>query len=181
MNKKLLIIAFVIISLFQIYFPLDIILQKEDILKNGKEYKFEIKLLEPYDKIEKQYIYLNFKENNILVLDDKDWEWEETIYILLENDKKGFAKAKSVSKNKPKSDDFVKAQVLYADDKELFFNYSFSKYFFQKKHIKKAKKIYLKHLRDSNNVVYAVVKAKEGEAILKDVMVNKTSFKDLLD
>ena len=96
-NKKILLPAFILVALVQLYVPSKMILHREEILDTGKEYKFKTAPIDPTDPFRGKYITLRYDENMVEIQNEKDWVRGETIYVFLAKDSDGFAKIKSGS------------------------------------------------------------------------------------
>ena len=62
MNKKILLIsAFVLVVLVQLYVPAKMIWGREEVLNTGTEYKFRTAPIDPNDVFRGKYINLNYE------------------------------------------------------------------------------------------------------------------------
>lgn len=68
-NKKILFILFITVVIAQLFIPVKIILNKEDILKTGTAFKFKTAPIDPTDPFRGEYIILNFDENEFKIED----------------------------------------------------------------------------------------------------------------
>jgi hypothetical protein len=183
--KKLLIISFVFVALLQLAVPFKMIFDQERIINSGKEYKFKIIPVDPYDAFRGRYITLSFEKNTYTILSADTFMNDETVYISLTTDSAGFADIAHVSKIIPESQiDFVSAKVNYFYDKQLTFTYPFNKFYMEETKAPNAEKVYRESVRrtndnDSTQNGYAIVSVKDGEAALKDVIINGIYIKTL--
>ncbi len=183
MNKKFAFIAFVVVALVQLYVPASMILGREVVLAKGKEYKFRTAPVDPNDPFRGKYMVLDFLENRITVSDLYGFKTGDYIYAVLTIDSSGYAHLNSVSKTKPAANtDFVKVKIAsinkaHLDAMELFIEYPFERYYMSESKVDDATVVYQESVRDTNQVVYAVVKIKDGDAVLKDVMIDGVSIK----
>ena len=185
MNKKNIILsAFILMALVQLFVPAKMILDSENVLKEGTEYKFKTAPIDPSDPFRGKYITLSYSENTVDISNEKDWEVGETIYVLISTDMAGFVKINSVTKDKPSShNDFVKATVSFVTDdhsNKLTINYPFDRYYMEESKAHDAELTYTQSLQDANQVAYALVSIKDGEAVLKDVFVDGTSIREIV-
>lgn len=180
-NKKLLLPVFILVALAQLYVPAKMILDREDILDTGKAYKFKTEPIDPNDPFRGKYIALNYDENTIKIQNEEDWVSGETIYVLLSTDSNGYAKIKSVSKNKiTNSQDFVKAKVTWVNGNVLNIEYPFYRFYMEESKANDAEMEYRESQIDSNQVAYALVYIKEGESVLKDVLIDGVSISKIV-
>ena len=183
-SKKIILPIFIVVALAQLYVPFKMIFDREEILKTGTEYKFSTAPIDPSDPFRGKYIILSYKDNVIAVKDEKSWATGETVYVSLVKDEAGFAKIASVSKEKPSENkDFVKAEVSAVSSdgtNKLTLYYPFDRYYMEESKAYDAEIIYAESAQDSTQIAYALVSIKEGEAVLKDVLINGTPIKEIV-
>jgi uncharacterized membrane-anchored protein len=182
-SKKIIILAFILVALVQIYVPAKVILDRAIVLSSGKEFKFKTAPIDPTDPFRGKYITLNFNENMIEIQNKENWVRGETVFVLLVTDNIGFAKIKSVSKAKPlDSQDFLKATVNYVthDGSKVSIEYPFDRFYMEESKAYHAELTYRRALPDTSQVAYALVNIKNGESVLKDVMINGVSIREIV-
>jgi len=181
-KMKIYVILFIFMALVQLYVPAKMIFDSEAVLSTGKEFKFKTAPIDPEDPFRGKYITLSYEDNFIQVQNDKDWIRNELVYISLLTDRNGYAKIQSVSKTKPKENpDFVKAKVSHVDinnNNKLIVDYPYDRFYMEESKAPIAEEVYLESLRDSTQVAYALVHIKDGEAVIKDVMINGRSIRE---
>jgi uncharacterized membrane-anchored protein len=183
-NKKLLLTALVIVALLQLYFPAKMIIDRENVLNTGKEFKFKTAPIDPNDPFRGKYITLVFKENSFDVHLDSNWTYNESVFVILTADEQGFSKIKSVSREKPADNqDFIKAKVTHVSHNgsyRLFIEYPFNRFYMEESKAYDAELLYRRSLPDTTQKIYALVNIKEGDAVLKDVRINDISIREIL-
>ena len=183
-NKKILLPVFILIALVQLFVPAKIILDREDILDKGKEYKFKTKPIDPNDPFRGKYITLRYEDDMIEIQNESDWLRGEIIYVFLTTDDEGFAEIQSVSKENPANNqDFIKTKVSYVTDdgsNKLIIDYPFDRYYMEESKAYDAELIYRESQRDTSQIAYALVSIKDGEAVLKDVLINGVSIREIV-
>ncbi len=78
---------------------------------------------------------------------------------------------------------FVKAKVSFVSDdgsQQLTVDFPFDRYYMEESKAVEAEQVYRESLPDTNQVAYALVKIKDGEAVLKDVLINDVSIRDIV-
>lgn len=184
MNKNILIFIFILLASAQLYVPASMIWSREEILAKGKEYKFKTAPIDPNDIFRGKYIYLSFQEHEVQVQNTSEYDPNQSIYILLTTDSSGFAKIQSASKVKPNdTHDFVKVIDFYTSNykgNRVIFEYPFERYYMEESKAPEAEKIYVQSSRDSTQITYALVSIKDGESVLKDVIIGGTSIKEIV-
>lgn len=180
-NKKNILLLFTLIVLAQLYVPLQMIFNQEDIIKTGTEFKFQTAPIDPYDPFRGKYITLFFKEREIKVKNAKKYISGETIFATIITNKNGFAKVSSISKTKPKNNDsYLKLKIGFTlNNDKIAIDFPFNRFYMNENIASKAEKIYQESSVKKKNETYALVAVKNGEAVIKDVRINEVSIKDL--
>lgn len=186
-NRKLSVFFFILVALAQLYVPAKMIFDREDVLETGTEYKFRTAPIDPNDPFRGKYITLNYVDNNYLVKDDGSWVDGESVFVTLLNDKDGFAFIGAVSKVKPSnSQDFLKAKMrlINPDDFDskikLMIEYPFDRYYMGEFKANDAERAYNKSLQDTMRITYALVMIKNGDSVLKDVLIDGISIEEIV-
>lgn len=183
-NKYLLLIAFVFVAAAQIYVPTAMILEREDILANGKTFKFKTTPVDPNDPMRGKYITLIFDENVHKTIDDQKYERGAYVFVFLNENQDGFAEILDLSLEPPEEKiDYVKAKIrsvsTYNDTTSIFLDYPFGRYYMEEFKAPEAEKQYGESLNDSSKTTYALVKIKDGDAVLEDVLIDGISIKEI--
>ena len=133
---------------------------------------------------EEKYITLRYEEDVIEIQNEKDWIRGEIIYVFLTTDNEGFAKIKSVSKENPTDNqDFLKTKVSHVTGNgfnKLTIDYPFDRYYMEESKAYDAELTYRKSQLDTSQIAYALVSIKDGEAVLKDVLINGVSIREIV-
>jgi uncharacterized membrane-anchored protein len=69
-----------LVVIAQLYVPLQMMFNQEDIMKTGTEFKFQTAPIDPYDPFRGKYITLFFKEREITVQNNIKWSNGETVF-----------------------------------------------------------------------------------------------------
>lgn len=182
--NKILLPAFIVVALAQLYVPAKMIFDREDVLKTGVEYKFKTAPVDPNDPFRGKYITLSFEENTVKVQNEADWTWNETIYLTLSTDDEGFAKIESASKQKPaERTDFLEAKISHVSTNkanELMVEYPFDRFYMEESKAYDAEQTYRESQRDPSQTTYASVFIRNGEAVLKDVLIDGISIREIV-
>ena len=131
MNKSILItIGFIIIVLAQWLVPAQMILEQEKVLTEGTPYKFRTRPIDPTDPLRGKYITLFYEVNKAKAIDSTHFGWGDDIYVYIENDTAGFAKATHISATKLEtSQDYVIAQARGTYNDNVNFDLPFDTFF----------------------------------------------------
>ncbi len=184
MNKRILISIFALLVLAQLYVPTSMILEKEDVLTNGQEFKFKTAPIDPHDLFRGKYIYLNFQANEVEVQSIKEYVYDENMYAIITKDSNGYAKIQSISKATPTdTENFVKIRVRNffgtGNRQRVVVGYPFDRYYMEESKAPVAEKAYNESIIDTTQITYALVSIKDGESVLKDVLINGVPIKEI--
>ncbi|QMU31395.1 GDYXXLXY domain-containing protein [Adhaeribacter radiodurans] len=183
-SKKFIIATFILVALVQLYVPAKMILDQKKILKIGTEFKFKTAPVDPHDPFRGKYITLNYAENEIKVPEKENWITGEPVYVSLAIGKDGFAKIKSVAKEKPGNNvPFVKAKVRYVTDNgsnQLTIDYPFDRFYLEESKAYDAELIYQQLQQDTTQITYALVSINNGNAVIKDVLIRDKSIREVV-
>ncbi len=175
-------LIFIVVVLLQLFVPAKMILDREDILKTGTQYKFKTQPVDPNDPFRGKYVTLNYEIDSAdAVAMDSTIHSGDRILVYLDTDSLGYAKLHSVSKFKKNTErDYVEAKVqsYNINTKKVNFQLEFNRYYMEEFKAKPAEDIYRKYnlKQDSTDNTYAMVAVKEGEAVLKDIYINDKSI-----
>ena len=180
MKTKNILIAFAVTALVQLFVPLKMIYDSEITAREGIEYRFKARPVDPNDPFRGKYITLSFDMED-LQTKDTTWASGETIYISLVNDKDGFAIAKNTSREKPEtSGDYISAKVVYLrENGKISVELPFDRYYMEEGKAPDAETAYAEYVnRKDYKPAYGLVAIKDGNAVLKDVIIDGIPIKD---
>jgi uncharacterized membrane-anchored protein len=167
----------VLLVLLQLWTPAAMIWNREDVLRSGKAFKFRSAPVDPNDPFRGKYIILSFKDNTFKNREKAAWTTGETAYVQLTTDSAGYATILEAFKNKPgRGVDFVKTTINYINSDSahtVAVVWPFERFYMEESKAHNAEKIYSQSLADSNNITYALVKVKDGDAVLENVFINE--------
>jgi uncharacterized membrane-anchored protein len=181
-NKKIFLALFILVVLAQLFVPAKMILDRESVLSNGKEFKFKTEPIDPTDPFRGKYITLSYEDNTFEIQDESDFTYNEVIYVTIITNSEGYAVISSVSKTEPDdTHDYFKAKVDFINDTgRLSVDFPFDRYYMEESKAYEAELVYRESQIDSNQVAYALVHVKDGQAVLKNVMIDGISIKDIV-
>ncbi|WP_452601404.1 GDYXXLXY domain-containing protein [Pontimicrobium sp. MEBiC06410] len=181
---KHIFILFVLIALVQLFIPIQMILGQETILDSGTAYKFRTEPIDPTDPFRGKYITLRYNINSAIT-PDTTWLRQDDVYVYIKKDSLGFAQLTQVSKKPlPVKEDYViaKASWYNYNTNTLRFNLPFNRFYMEESKAKPAEEAHREAQRDTiPNNTYALVYVKEGDAVLKNVIINKVPIADYVE
>lgn len=169
--------------------PAKMIWQKEAVLRNGKLFHFRTEPIDPAHPFKGRYIILNYEAGIYITthLDSTIDEYGQDIYVLLKKDSEGFAQVQQLVKEKPQNSvDFVKASIYYInryenDSARVQINFPFTEFYMNEFKAPKAESIYRESTIDSTQKTYALVSVLDGDAVVKDVIINDKPIKQVIN
>lgn len=185
--KKAIFSLFILMILVQLFVPANMIWNNEDVLKTGKEFKFKTAPIDPNDPFRGKYIFLSFDNITVEIPKEHDWKRGEAIYVSIKEDKNGFAIIDSVSRKEPQqTQDFIKAEIGFinsyqADKVTMNIRYPFERFYMEESKAYDAEITYRETRRDTTKTAYALVNVKEGDGVLKDVLINGVPIAELVN
>lgn len=184
--KTFSLLALLVVAAAQLFVPSKMIMDHESILEKGNEFRFKTAPIDPGDPFRGKYIRLNFDATEFDVGKETDWESRETVFVILENDEKGFAKITGVSKEPAKENlNYVKAKVSWLSENDsvntLMIEYPFDKFYMEESKALLAETAYHDAAVDTNQIAYAVVNILNGSAVICDVMIDGKSINDVVE
>ena len=183
MKSLYIFFLFLILAIGQIYVPARMIHNHEKVLKTGKAFKFKTKPVDPTNPFKGKYINLRFELEQFYT-SDSIWSRNDDIYVLLENDSLGYAKAVGVSVSKPSKGDYVRAKVYWYNSREktVQFSLPFNEFYMEESKAYDAELAYINLQREaSTKSIYALVHVRDGEAVLANVFVDKIPIADYVE
>jgi len=183
--KKIALVAFPIMCLAQWFVPGKMIYDQEAVLHTGTVYKFKTQPIDPTDPFRGSYITLYFEARSVEVNDPKEWAMGEKVFVILKNDSAGYAQIDHLSKTKPEGRDYIETTVEYVTEYQAPYTVNlalpFERFYLEESKAPEAERVYWEAARnDSAQVAYALVSIQNGNAALKDVMINDRSIVDIV-
>lgn len=189
--KKIIFPAFILMVLVQLFVPASMIFQQEDILKTGKAFKFKTAPFDPYDPFRGKYIRLAYDANEFEVPPDEKWTYGQTTYVSIDTDKEGFVKIVDLSLDPPTNrSDYVEAVVRRVHKKNDFeidknykvtIDYVFDRFYMEESKAFEAEQSYRDAQIDANMIAYALVKVKNGKAVIENVFIDEVPIKEVVE
>ena len=179
--KNLIISAFIIVAFIQLYVPAKMILDNEDVIKTGTVYKFKTQPIDPNDPFRGKYIVLRYEARNFKISNPNYWKRNEEVYVEFLINEDGYAKIKAITKKKPThTSAYVITKVDYVHNNSIGINYPFNRYYMEESKAYEAEVVYRDAQRDGLQTTYALVSIKNGAAVLKDVLINEVSIREIV-
>lgn len=176
--KKLIFPAFALMVLAQWAVPIKMIIESESVLTSGTEYKFKTAPIDPSDPFRGKYVTLRFDAEQFETDTTYKFSDGEEVYALLSVDSAGFARISKLYPGHPAdaADNILKTRVNYASiyngRQSISLNFSFDRFYVEESKASKTERVYWQTQRDSAQVAYALIRLKNGEGIIRELMIN---------
>jgi uncharacterized membrane-anchored protein len=175
-NKKITWVAFGLLVILQLWIPASVIKGRENVMASGKAFKFRTAPRDPNDYFRGKYIFLNFNVTSVEIKDGQEWKYGQKIFVSIASDSAGYAKVTGVSSiDKKPSGDYIEATVNYLSGdsvKLLNIEWPFERFYMEESKAPLAEEAYNATRVDSSIISYALVKVKNGTAVLKNVFID---------
>lgn len=183
-SKVILLVVFIVVAIAQLYVPASMIIERNDILETGREYRFKTAPIDPNDPFRGKYVWLNFSDDAFDVTDTTvAWIAGETVFAVLVEDSIGMAQVKSIHREKPEgTDSYLKTTVRYVSENHVrvHLEYPFDRFYMEESKALPAEQAYDEASSNDESVAYALVNIKNGEAVLKDVHIDGVSIREIV-
>jgi uncharacterized membrane-anchored protein len=180
MRNRLIIGLFLCLCFIQIAIPVSMIIKREIVLKNGRQFKFKTAPVDPYDAFRGRYVALQIKDNYAPFPRDTRLSYGEVIYALIDMDDKGFARFSAVTTTRPQQETYIQAKVQRISGDEVYLDLPIDRYYMGEKSAPLAEKIYQQNTQPDKQEAYVVVRVKDGLAVVESLYVKGQKIEDMV-
>jgi len=171
--------------LVQWFVPLNMIMQQEDILKEGTVFKFKTRPVDPNDPFRGKFVILNYEAARNETAEEQHWFRGEPVFVRIATDAQGFAKVHALEKMAPvDDDDYVQAEIdrIWGENPtRIRIKFPFERFYMEETKAPKAEALFRDMRADTSIVIYSLVVINQGKSALEDVLVNGVSIKDAVE
>lgn len=184
MNKRWLMVIFAVVAAVQVAVPVAMILQREPILRTGRVYKFRTRPVDPYDAFRGRYVQLAFEQDHAPWRSHDEVQRGMALFASVTTGTNGFAVIPEAASERPAKGDYIKVVASHpgwgTNAGSVYFTLPFDRYYLEESKAPQAEKTYWEHNRrnQTNSDTYAVVRIKDGEAVLADLYVADKPIRD---
>jgi uncharacterized membrane-anchored protein len=179
-KKKTILILFSILSVILIAVPVSLILQQENILSQGQEFKFKTAPFDPFDAFRGRYVALAIENTAVAKPDNFNKSRGQTVFVSIENLPDGFARFTKIGETAPASGPYLKCKMSFTQGNKVYFDVPLDKYYLQENKAPKAEELYRRHNRRGQQDGYIVVAVKNGNALIKGLYLGGKPIEELL-
>ena len=181
--NKLLLVAFAVVATAQLFVPGWMISTMADIAKTGNEFIFKVRHNRYGSSLNGNYVWLNFEANKFKIVDQKEWDNNQSVFVIFDKDSVGFARIKTVTKTKPTyNKDWVKARAFRTERDSIFLrlNYPFSNYYVPDVNTREAEKKFNETINDSTRAITLKINIRENQFLAGELMVDSIKYNDFV-
>ncbi|OGV34412.1 MAG: hypothetical protein A2020_05050 [Lentisphaerae bacterium GWF2_45_14] len=179
MKKRLLIALFILATLAQFAVPSSMIYKYETVLGNGEVFRFKTAPVDPSDPFRGKYVTLSI-ENDSVKNTGHLFSYGESVFLVVENDKDGFAYFSKASKEKPATSNYYKTRCKWADGGEIRVQIGFDRYYMNEEKAPEAERRYNARRSKDASPSWVSVRILNGTAVIEDLFINGVSVNELL-
>lgn len=174
-----------IVFLGQLYVPASLVFEHERVYAQGREYKMELAPIDPNDPFRGKFLVLRFRENSFTVPINSPLQQDQQVFVLMRPDKSGYLTIEKVNTGYSEMPGLVTvpATIGYISEvqgqKQLALEYPFSRFYIDEFKARDAELQVQEALRDTSARSYGLILVRGKQAVLKDVMLNGRSVREL--
>jgi uncharacterized membrane-anchored protein len=180
LNPKLVFGLFLALAIAQLAMPLGQIVRYEDVLRNGRPYKFRTAPIDPYDALRGKYIALSYDNTEAA---PRRWDQindHGVAYVSLRRDENGFAQFGYLTA-KPPTGDYLRVEYNYFIRDKLHFGLPFDKFYMEENKALQAEQAYWRYGNQrGTNRTYVLVRVKGGRGAIEDLYVEDQPIREFL-
>ena len=184
-SKHLLLLAFAVVCLLQLGVPVSMILGRENVLREGKEFRFITEPIDPYDPFRGKYVTLGFRDDFFETDTAQQWAMGQRVFVSLREDEEGFARISDITTEAPTEEsDYLEAKVNYTNLTEngrqlVRISFPFDRFYMEETLAPAAETAYAEANWNATTLSWALVSVHEGEAVLKDVLIDGVPIREV--
>lgn len=183
-TKTILPVLFILLALFQLYIPANMVFNQERVFMYGSAYKMQLAPIDPNDPFRGKYILLSFKENIATIPANDQFKEGGDAYVVMKPGKNDFLKIDNVvpafiQVKAPMV--CIKASIRSITKKpggqnEVFLDYPFTRFYVEESKASDVEERYLKAAADTNSLSYGLVFVYNERVVVKDIIINGESL-----
>ncbi len=176
--KKLPLILLGLLIAVQFAVPLSMIRSWENVLRNGKLFRFKTRPIDPADPFQGRFVRLgipSYVENR--AGQSTPLNARPAVYVTVENDDEGFAAFSEWSLEKPEGENYLKTRIRYFPQGGINIGIPFDRYYMDEAKAPRAERLVRSATRNTN--CWVEVRILDGKAVIENVFAEGQSLRDL--
>lgn len=183
-RNTILIIAFVLMVLAQLYVPASMIYSQHRTLEEGTLLKFRTAPVDPYDPFRGKYIRLSYADNVVEVPDPEKYVQDEDVYVTFKEGVDGYALIADVYRTPPDHTEvFLKTTVGYRvyETDSLWITYPFDRFYMEESKALDAETAYQEARTEGTDMeAYVMVAVRKGNAVIENVYIDNKPIREVV-
>jgi uncharacterized membrane-anchored protein len=183
MNPKLSFMLFVAMSIVQLATPLGQIWKYEDVLQNGRQYKFLTAPVDPYDAFRGKYVALNYANTWTILREGHNLGPRGSAYVTLHTHENGFAQFGNLTVKPPTSGDYVRVEYWLTGMNNATFRMPFNRFYMEESKAPQAERAYWNNPNrrgQASGQSYVLVRVKDGRGVIEDLFINDQPIREFI-
>lgn len=181
MNRSIVFSLFIATALAQLFVPASLILRRENVIKNGKEYALQAAPVDPYDAFRGRYVRISMETTTLPLPPGQSFKEGRKAFAVLETGSDGSTMVKSVSYSKPEGTNYLTVALRNAGSGNVALIWPFDRYYMEEFMAPEAERLYREKARtDAAQITVRVFKGMgvvtglyvDGKAIEKTLSTN---------
>lgn len=182
--RRITLLLFALMVIAQWLVPAKMIYDSERVLYDGVLYKFKTRPIDPSDPFRGKYVTLSFEAEQYQTDTTRLFSSGQSVYVSIYPDSAGYAQVSGIFTFPPDNYDYLAASIrnssVYGGKQNLWIDFPFSRFYMEESKASEAEQQYWQAAADSTQIVYALVSVKNGQAVLRDVLINERSVVDIV-
>lgn len=173
--KKLRLSIFLLIALAQLAVPASMIWKRQQVLREGRLWKFRTAPVDPVDAMRGRYLSLRFAAERSEL--SAPLSGEGLPYVSLKNDSDGFAVVGEINYERKAGDNIIRAEYLGFYDGKVILRFPFNRLWVNEGDATAAEGAYQAHGRDDG---YVAVRVGRGDAAIEELYLAGQPLREYL-
>ena len=187
MKKKWLVGLFAGLALIQLGVPASLIVNREVVLRTGRQFKFKVAPIDPYDAFRGRYVDLGFDRNEAPNPPRTSYKQGQKVYALLAEDADGFAFFTGLSTARPAGDSYLRTRIAFIRWQRdqtigdmVHLQLPFDRYYTEEKAAPAVERAIPRSRAEGVKEAYITVRVEAGQAVLEELYVEGESVRKLI-
>jgi len=182
-NKKALwLAAFALVAAAQLAVPAWMIVNRERMLRDGRQFRFRTQPVDPADAFRGRYVWVRLDPDRIAMKEVNQWEHNQRGYAVLATGTNGYAKVVRLDRTLPAVEPAIPVHINWTDVRkgEVFFSWPLDRYYVEERKAPAAETAYRKHNRPTNDNCYVTVRVRGDDAVLENLFIDGKPIREVL-
>ena len=178
MNRTILFLLFIAVVVVQLFVPASLILRRENVIKNGKEYALQAAPVDPYDAFRGRYVRITLATATLPLPPDQSFDEGRKAFAVLETGADGFASAKSISYTRPEGTDYLAVEVSDIGSGNVAIVWPFDRYYMEEFMAPEAERLYWEKMGE--RAAHISVRILKGMGVITGLYVDRKPIEQAL-